>query len=1052
MTEQPPNPDPGAEQPGSEDTTRRDSEALLRAKPTRDPLIGTKVDQYSIKRVIGEGGMGVVYEALQQSPRRTVALKMMKLGVTSKSALRRFEYEAQTLGRLRHDGIAQIYEAGTWDDGSGGRPWFAMEYLPGAKTLTRYCKDKKFGTRERLDIFSKVCAAVQHGHAKGIIHRDLKPSNILVASSGVPKIIDFGVARSTDSDMAVTTLQTDVGALIGTLQYMSPEQCDADPNDIDIRSDVYALGVVLYELLCDQPPYALRHAAIHEAARIIREEEPTKPSSLDKRLRGDIETIALKALEKDRDRRYQSATALEEDIDRYLAGDPITAKAPSAIDYIRRFARKHKAASVSIAAIFVVLVSAVIAISIFAVEANAQRRIANDATVETLLATAELKVALANNQEALEKLTQEYSRGRAALDFLQEMLTFDPAEAETLDTDMVKQMLATAEQRLDEETVAASSRFLVHQGLDEETGTQPLVEAGIRYIIGNSYLGLTMLKEAEPHLRKALEIREELRNSSHVEVLESKYIMGLLHKVQGRYAEAEPYYRQALEGYRSVHGDEHEFTLWTLTALGKLLQDDERYLEAEKVYRESLETSRLAFGNDAPHTITAMTNLGDLLYILARYDEALDLFEEALSTSLKVYGPQDPRHFRQMANAAKAFALRSDFDNAEGLLRLVLEGNREVYGNEHYRTLVTIHNMGSLLMEQGRYDEAEHFYREAMEANQRVLGNKHRNTRTSTLRLADNLRKQARYGEAEELYLQVLEANPNNSTAKHMMSDLLRDQWRHSEAMVFCTDAKSIVEREHGRDSIFMVEPLTKMGQLLMEMGQLEEAESQLREALERLQELLAEDHPRVLDVRSKMATLRIHQDRFDGASSILQEVLDGRRDVLGAEHPDTLTSISRMGTLLSLQSKYEEAMSYFVEALETRRRVLGDEHPDTLTSISRMGTLLSLQSKYDEAMPYYVEALEKRRRILGDEHPRTLYSIGSMGTLLLWQGKYDEAMPYYVEALEKRRRVMGDEHPDTLSAIESLIKLYHAWDKPEQAQQYRAMLEDIGAKDAETN
>ncbi len=397
--------------PGSEASATTPASA---PPPIRDPILGTTVDQYSIKRVIGEGGMGVVYEALQQSPRRTVALKMMKRGVTSRSALRRFEYEAQTLGRLRHDGIAQIYQAGTWDDGSGSRPWFAMEYLPGAKTLTRYCKDKKFGTRERLDIFRKVCAAVQHGHAKGIIHRDLKPSNILVTSSGVPKIIDFGVARSTDSDMAVTTLQTDVGALIGTLQYMSPEQCDADPNDIDTRSDVYALGVVLYELLCDQPPYALRHAAIHEAARIIREEEPTKPSSLDKRLRGDIETITLKALEKDRDRRYQSATALEEDIDRYLAGDSIAAKAPSAIDYLKRFARKHKAAAASIAVIFVVLVGAVIAISIFAARTERQRVVAEKAEQKAVQERAHsesgsflLEVAIADSKQAQAEVEQE---------------------------------------------------------------------------------------------------------------------------------------------------------------------------------------------------------------------------------------------------------------------------------------------------------------------------------------------------------------------------------------------------------------------------------------------------------------------------------------------------------------------------------------------------------------------------------------------------------------------------------------------------------------------
>ncbi|MDP6891028.1 MAG: serine/threonine-protein kinase, partial [Phycisphaerales bacterium] len=331
---------------------------MPQAKPPPDPMLGSTVERYTIKRVIGSGGMGIVYEAVQKSPRRTIALKMMKRGVTSKSALRRFEYEAQTLGRLRHEGIAQIFEAGTWDDGSGGRPWFAMEYLPGAKSITQYCDAKKLGTRERLVLFQKVNAAVQHGHQKGIIHRDLKPGNILVTSSGVPKVIDFGVARSTDSDLAVTTLQTDVGALIGTLQYMSPEQCDADPNDIDTRSDVYALGVVLYELLCGQPPYNVKRIAIHEAARIIKEEDPTKPSSIDKRLRGDIETITLKALEKDRDRRYQSTIAMEEDIARYLDGEPIAAKAPSAWDFMKRFGKRHKATATAIVAVVVVLVGA----------------------------------------------------------------------------------------------------------------------------------------------------------------------------------------------------------------------------------------------------------------------------------------------------------------------------------------------------------------------------------------------------------------------------------------------------------------------------------------------------------------------------------------------------------------------------------------------------------------------------------------------------------------------------------------------------------------------
>ena len=270
--------------------------------------------------------MGTVYEAIQENPRRRVALKMMRRGITSRSALRRFEFESQTLARLQHAHIAQVYEAGTHDDGYEGVPYFVMEYISSAKTLTQYAVHKELGTRERLALFLMVCDAVRYGHQKGIVHRDIKPSNILVNADGQPKIIDFGVARSTDSDLAVTTLQTDVGQLIGTLQYMSPEQCEADPSDIDARSDVYALGVTLYELLAGRPPYDIRKAAIHEAVRIIREEEPTKLSSFGKHLCGDIETISLKSLEKNRDHRYQSVVALGEDIQCYLDDEQISAR------------------------------------------------------------------------------------------------------------------------------------------------------------------------------------------------------------------------------------------------------------------------------------------------------------------------------------------------------------------------------------------------------------------------------------------------------------------------------------------------------------------------------------------------------------------------------------------------------------------------------------------------------------------------------------------------------------------------------------------------------
>jgi WD40 repeat protein len=321
---------------------------------------GSTLGQFTIRRLIGSGGMGRVYEARQENPRRTVAIKVMSRGLSSASALRRFEFEAQVLGRLRHPGIAQILEAGRLADGA--TPWFAMEYIANAKPITDYARDNRLSTRDRVRLFRQACEALSHGHQRGIIHRDLKPSNILVDGAGHVKVIDFGVARTTDSDMAVTTLQTDVGQLVGTVQYMSPEQFDADPHDIDIRSDVYALGVVLYELLTDRCPYELSRKAIHEAARIVREEEPPRPSSIQPALRGDLEVIVGTAMAKDRTRRFGSAHELSQDLGRWLEGEPIAARAPGVLETIRRFARRHRAAAAAIATAFVLLSASLVVV------------------------------------------------------------------------------------------------------------------------------------------------------------------------------------------------------------------------------------------------------------------------------------------------------------------------------------------------------------------------------------------------------------------------------------------------------------------------------------------------------------------------------------------------------------------------------------------------------------------------------------------------------------------------------------------------------------------
>ncbi len=332
--------------------------------PSAERLVGRRVASYSIKAVVGSGGMGTVYAAEQERPQRTIALKVMHAGIVSQDSLRRFEHEAQVLARLRHPNIAQVYEAGSFADESADGltlPFFAMEYIPDARSITQFARTQELSISERLRIFAQACDAIHHGHQKGIIHRDIKPGNLLVDAERQLKIIDFGVARSTNSDVAVTTMRTDVGQIIGTLQYMSPEQCAADPLGLDTRSDVYSLGVVLYELLVERVPYDISDRSIHAAARVICEHASDRPSKYDRKLRGDVEIILLKALEKERERRYASAADLSQDIHRFLRREPIEAKPPTPWTRMSRWAIGHPVGSSAIlASLVAVLIIALV--------------------------------------------------------------------------------------------------------------------------------------------------------------------------------------------------------------------------------------------------------------------------------------------------------------------------------------------------------------------------------------------------------------------------------------------------------------------------------------------------------------------------------------------------------------------------------------------------------------------------------------------------------------------------------------------------------------------
>ena len=313
--------------------TPKPREPKVRAQRV-DPLLGVDLGGVKIVRLIGEGGMGRVYEAQQARPSRTVAVKVIRQGITSEKTMRRFEREAEFLGKLQHPGIAQIYVVGTYSSDFGDVPFYVMEHLANAKPLTNYAHEQGLELHERVRLFKLVCEAVAHGHDRGIVHRDLKPGNILVDANGSPKVIDFGVARSTDSNLTLESMKTDTGQLIGTVQYMSPEQFGPDPDDLDGRADVYSLGVVLYELLSGSPPYSVKKKALHEASRVVCEEVPPPLRAVDKVIPRDISAIAERALQKDRRHRYYTAGELAADLGRFLDGKPVKAQPRGMLDRV----------------------------------------------------------------------------------------------------------------------------------------------------------------------------------------------------------------------------------------------------------------------------------------------------------------------------------------------------------------------------------------------------------------------------------------------------------------------------------------------------------------------------------------------------------------------------------------------------------------------------------------------------------------------------------------------------------------------------------------------
>jgi serine/threonine protein kinase len=752
---------------------------------------GTVIGPYKLLEQIGEGGFGVVFMAEQQHPvRRKIGLKVLKPGMDSHQVVARFEAERQALALMDHPNIAKVLDAG---ESATGRPYFVMDLVRGL-AITAYCDQAQLDPRQRLDLFVSVCRAVQHAHQKGIIHRDIKPSNVLVTlNDGTPvvKVIDFGIAKATGQQLTDKTLFTGFAQMIGTPLYMSPEQAALSNIDVDTRSDIYSLGILLYELLTGTTPLEkerLKEADYDELRRLIREEEPPKPSTristlgqaattvsaqrksdpqrLSRLFRGELDWIVMKALEKDRNRRYETASAFALDVERYLHDEPVLACPPSKAYRFRKFARKYRKLLATAAAFAVLLLAATgvsLALAAWGFRAEQQAQSALDAE------TVQRKRAQTNERKAKES----------------------EAEAKDVLNFFGNTILAAARPKGQEGGLG--TRVSLRKAIDaaepqivKKLKDRPLAEAMVRHIIGQTYVRLGEYRLAIAQLERALAIQRTKLGPDHTETLRSMNNLAIAYFHLRRVDKALPLFEEQLRIKEAKLGPDHPETL---TGMGNLALAYKRAGKPDRalpLFEKSYHLVRIKLGPDHPTTLSLMTNLAIAYGDSGRLDKALPLFDESFRRKKATLGPTHPSTLVGMMNLGMVYVDAGKLKQGLPLLADVVRLQKASLDPQHPHTLMSMHSLGGALLSLRKFAEAEPVLRECLAIRQKKEGDDWTTFDTQSM-LGESLAGQKKFPQAEPLLLEGYEGMKQRegkipAHAKSRLTDALERLVRLYEA------------------------------------------------------------------------------------------------------------------------------------------------------------------------------------------------------------------------------------------------------------------------------